>query len=65
MFSLLGEFTDDIIHNKYQLLKDRLLRVSVAVVLDTGPIYSMGRLFNIELIAKELLLQCISQRIWV
>jgi hypothetical protein len=38
-------------------LKDRLWKVSVAsVVLDTASIYSMGRLFNIELIAKELLL---------
>ena len=46
MFSLLGEFTDDIINNKYQLLKDRLLKVVVA---------SVG-LFNTELIAKELLL---------
>jgi hypothetical protein len=57
MISLLGEFTVDIINNKYQLLKDRLLKVSMAsFVLDTGPIYSMGRLFNTELIAKELLL---------
>ena len=52
MFSVLGEFTDDIINNKYQLLKDRLLKVLVA----TGSIYSMDRLFNTELIAKELLL---------
>ena len=57
MFSLLGEFTDDIINNKYQLLKDRIWKVSVAsVVLDTAPIYSKGRLFNIKLIVKELLL---------
>ena len=57
MFSVLGEFTDDIINNKYQLLKDRLWKVLVAsVVLDTAPIYIMGRLFNTELIAKELLL---------
>ena len=57
MISLLGEFTVDIINNKYQLLKDRLWKVSVAaVVLDTAPIYSMGRLFNIKLIVKELLL---------
>jgi hypothetical protein len=57
MISLLGEFTVDIINNKYQLLKDRLWNVSVAaVVMDTAPIYSMSRLFNTELIAKELLL---------
>ena len=57
MFSVLGEFTDDIINNKYLLLKDRLWKVSVAsVVLDAASIYSMDRLFNIELIAKELLL---------
>ena len=54
MISLLGEFTDDIINNKYQLLKDRLLKVSVASVV-LNPIY-MGRLFNIKLIVKELLL---------
>jgi small GTP-binding protein len=45
MFSLLGEFTDDIINSKYLLLKDRLLKVVVA---------SVG-LYNTELIAKELL----------
>jgi small GTP-binding protein len=57
MFSVLGEFTDDIINNKYQLLKDRIWKVSVAsVVLDTAPIYSKGRLFNIKPIVKELLL---------
>jgi hypothetical protein len=57
MFSLLGEFTDDIINNKYLLLKERLYKVVMAsVFLDTAPIYSMDRLFNIELIVKELLL---------
>jgi small GTP-binding protein len=57
MFSVLGEFTDDIINNKYQLLKDRIWKVSVAsVVPDTAPINIMGRLFNIKLIVKELLL---------
>jgi small GTP-binding protein len=57
MFSLLGEFTDDIINNKYLLLKDRLLKVVMAsVFLDTAPINSMDRLFNKELIVKELLL---------
>ena len=57
MIFLLREFTDDIITNKYLLLKDRLYKVLAAsVVLDTPPIYSTDRLFNIELIAKELLL---------
>ena len=56
MFSVFGEFTDDIINNKYQLLKDRLWKVLVAVVLDTPPIYSKDRLFNTEHIVKELLL---------
>ena len=57
MFSLFGEFTDDIINNKYLLLKDRLLKVVMAsVVQDTPPIYSMDRLFNTELIVHELLL---------
>ena len=57
VFSLLGEFTDDIINNKYLLLKDRLLKVSVASVgLDTAPISIMDRLFNTELIVQELLL---------
>jgi hypothetical protein len=49
MFSLLGEFTDDIINNKYLLLKDRLFKASD--FLDTAPIYSMGRLFIIEVFA--------------
>jgi hypothetical protein len=57
MFSVLGEFTDDIINNKYLLLKDRLWKVSVAsVVLDRAFNYSMGIFFNIKCIAKELLL---------
>jgi hypothetical protein len=55
MFSVLGEFTEDIINNKYQLLKDRLWNVLVALVLDT-PLTSQDRLFNTELINKELLL---------
>jgi hypothetical protein len=37
-------------------LKDRLLNVLVAVVLDAPPIYSKDRLFNTELLDKELLL---------
>ena len=57
VFSLLGEFTDDIINNKYELLEDRLLKVSVASVgLDTTPISNMDGLFKIELIVQELLL---------
>ena len=56
-FSLLGELTDDIINNKYQLLKDRLLKVSVASGgLDTAPISKIDGLFKIELIVQELLL---------
>ena len=55
MFSVLGEFTDDIINNKYQLLKDRIWKVLMALILDT-PLTSQDRLFNTELIAKELLL---------
>ena len=52
MFSLLREFTDDIINNKYLLLKDRLFKVVLASAL----IYSTDRLFNTNLIVQELLL---------
>jgi hypothetical protein len=57
MFSILGELSVDEIENKYKILKNRILKVSVAsVTLSIAPVIGMDIVLNIALICKEFLL---------
>ena len=57
MFSILGELSVDEIESKYKMLKNRILKVSMAsVTLSIAPVIGMDIVLNIALICKELLL---------
>ena len=56
MFSILEELSVDEIESKYKILKNRILKVSVAsVTLSIAPVFGMDIVLNIALICKELL----------
>jgi hypothetical protein len=57
MFSLLGELSDDIINSKYQILKDRLWKVSLmSAAVAASPVPGLDVAVNVALICSELLL---------
>ena len=57
MFSLLGELTDGIIDIKYQILKERIWRVSLASAgVSATPVPGVDVVLNVALICKEILL---------
>jgi GTP-binding protein EngB required for normal cell division/uncharacterized protein (DUF697 family) len=56
MFSLLGELSDDIINSKYQILKDRLWKVSLmSAAVAATPVPGVDVALNVALICSELL----------
>jgi uncharacterized protein (DUF697 family) len=56
MFSLLGELSDDIINSKYQILKDRLWKVSLmSAAMAATPVPGVDVAVNVALICSELL----------
>jgi GTPase SAR1 family protein/uncharacterized protein (DUF697 family) len=56
MFSLLGELSDDIINSKYQILKDRLWKVSLmSAAMAATPVPGVDVAVNVALICNELL----------
>ena len=56
MFSILEGLSVDEIESKYKILKNRILKVSVAsVTLSIAPVFGMDIVLNIALICKELL----------
>jgi hypothetical protein len=56
MFSLLGELSDDIINSKYQILKDRLWKVSLmSAAVAATPVPGVDVAVNVALICNELL----------
>ena len=57
MFSLLGELTDGIIDSKYELLKKRIWKVSLASAgVAAIPVPGVDVVLNLTLICKEILL---------
>jgi uncharacterized protein (DUF697 family) len=57
MFSLLGELTDGMIDSKYELLKKRIWRISLASAgVSTIPIPGLDLVLNLTIICKEILL---------
>ena len=57
MFTLSGDLTDDIINSKYQILKDRIWKVSLAsAAVAAIPVPGVDVAVNVACICKELLL---------